>query len=345
MSTEFSRIATYLRPLTQAVPQALALEDDAAVCPMHAIASMYPAECDLVATTDAIVTGVHFFQSDPPEAIAAKVLRVNLSDLAAMGATPYGFLLTCGYASWCSDAWMARFSQGLKEDIARFGIALLGGDSVTMPACNDAAWFSVTALGHVPSGQAMVRSGARVGDGLYVTGTIGDAALGLWTMQGQCPDGVIPYAEALRHRYWYPEPRIQVGEALRGIASSGMDSSDGLLAAVHDSAQASGVQASVTVDAVPLSPGAAAWVEAMPSAWMQVLRGGDDYELVFTCPPSKAASIDHVAARTDVRITQIGTIRAHTEGHTLSIRIPSGLEDTLATLHRPPFGYAHTVGS
>src|SRR5882672_8346250 len=217
-SAEDSLIARYFRPLATD-PGAFQLDDDAAALKAHAD--------DIVVTTDAIVEGVHFLPDDPPDTIARKALRVNLSDLAAKGATPAGFVLTLALRS-ADDAWLTPFARGLGEDAGLFGCPLLGGDTVSTPG---PLMISVTAFGRVPPGRMVHRSGAKPGDRVVVTGTIGDAASGLDILRGGKVHAAVNDAAArdlLIGRYRVPQPRTALAEIVREYASAAMDVSDGL---------------------------------------------------------------------------------------------------------------------
>ncbi|MBN9025943.1 MAG: thiamine-phosphate kinase, partial [Rhizobiales bacterium] len=261
-------IARYLRPLAED-PGAFGLTDDAAL--------MRPEPgFDLVLTKDMVAAGVHFFPDDPPESIARKALRVNLSDLAAKGANPVGYLLGLALpADWTED-WMAGFSAGLGDDQQRYGIPLLGGDTVKSP---DGLMLSITALGQVPAGRIVRRSGAEVGDLIVVSGTIGDAALGLRLRLGTL-DGAAAGegASHLLDRYLHPQPRLGLAEAVRDHAHASLDISDGLIGDLSHVTRASGVSAVVDAARIPLSQPARALVERDLTAFASVLTGGDDYE-------------------------------------------------------------------
>ena len=270
---EFERIGRFFRPL--AAPGALALTDDAALlapAPGHV----------LVVTADALVEGVHFRAADPPDLVARKMLRVNLSDVAAMGARPIGYVMTTALPQHCGEEWLAAFAAGLAADQREFGVGLLGGDSVATPG---PVTLSLTAFGEVPLGQAVRRGGARPGDGIYVTGTIGDGALGLLALEGRLPSGVEAASLTfLGNRYHLPRPRITAGPALRGIAVAMLDVSDGLVADLGHIAETSGVAAEIERDRIPLSPTARDALGRDPGLWAAVVGGGDDYELLFTAP-------------------------------------------------------------
>jgi thiamine-monophosphate kinase len=338
MPDECTTISRYFVPLVRAVPEALGLADDAAVCPL-------PDGVDtcLVATSDAIVANVHYLPDDPPESIAAKLLRVNLSDLAAMGATPYGVLLVCGYPQGCPEDWIARFAEGLHQDLMRYRVVLLGGDTVTSAHPHPHGWYAVTALGFVPKGQALCRHGAHVGDDLYVTGTIGDAVLGLRVAQQEAPS-YIPAdgCDFLRQRYRYPEPRLTVGTALRGIATATMDCSDGLLASVRTLALQAGVHIVLDIAQVPCSPPAALWRDHDRAIHCQMLTGGDDYELVFTAPPIHAEALAALTARTGVPITKLGACTPPiATAMPVTCRIPDAWDGLHGLLATTAWGYTH----
>ena len=263
---EFSRIARHFRPI--AGPGSLGLTDDAAVFTP-------PVGRELVMTADAMVEGVHFLPGTAPGLIARKLLRVNLSDLAAMGAVPFGYLVTISVPRSLGDDWFAGFAAGLHMDQQAFGITLLGGDTTETPG---ALTLSLTAIGHVAPGTALLRSGAKAGDDLWVTGTIGDGVLGLHAARGELadPDG------SLRARYDLPTPRL--GLPIVGWAHAAMDVSDGLFQDLGHICRASGVAAVVEAPRIPLS---AAAVAAGP-AWRQTAWvGGDDYELLLAASPGQ----------------------------------------------------------
>jgi thiamine-monophosphate kinase len=290
---EFEFIARRLRPLATA-RGALGLTDDAALL------DPVPGR-QLVLTKDAMVAGVHFLPDDPPGQIAQKLLRVNLSDLAAMGATPLGYLLALARSGDIADEWLAAFCTGLAADNAAFGIALLGGDTVATPG---PLTLSLTAIGEVPAGAALLRAGARPGEDVWVSGTLGDAALGLKVLRGESE--VADAARAwLIERYRLPQPRLALGQALRGIASAAIDISDGLVADLGHILEVSGAGAEVHAAALPLSAAA----RDLPGARDAALSGGDDYELLFTAPPQHRVEIEALARQLDLPLTRIGAIR------------------------------------
>ena len=294
-SGEFARIATYFAPLAAGYPGAFGLGDDAAVVAPSAGA-------ELVVTTDTIVAGIHYIGDESPDLIAQKLLRVNLSDLAAMGASPCAYILNMALPPAFDDAWVAAFAAGLAADQDRYGIVLIGGDSVATPG---PATLSVTGLGEVPIGRALRRNGARPGDVVFVSGTIGDAALGLLAAR----DGVALFGAAvLIDRYRLPRPRLALGRHLRGLVHAATDISDGLVADLGHIASQSGVAARIDAGAVPLSDAARAALGAAPNLIETILTGGDDYELVFTAPRSIAPRLAALASEIDVPITAIGAI-------------------------------------
>jgi thiamine-monophosphate kinase len=302
-SGEDRLIARHFKPIARH-PGALGLTDDAAMLtppPGHA----------LVVTADAIVGGVHFFPDDPPDAIARKALRVNLSDLAAKGAKPAGFVLTLALPKSVGDDWLKNFARGLGADAKTYDCPLLGGDTVYTPG---PVTISITALGTVPKKKMVRRSGARVGDHVLVTGTIGDAAIGLrlrkergaarrWKL-----DAVMQ--RHLLARYLLPQPRNALAEAFRLYASAAMDVSDGLAGDLGKLCRASGVGAEVDVARVPLSKAALAVLVADSKATETMLTGGDDFEVVATVPPRKLKPFLAAARRAGVPATAIGRITA-----------------------------------
>ncbi|GGC57744.1 thiamine-monophosphate kinase [Siccirubricoccus deserti] len=316
---EFALIARHFRRL--AGPAALDLKDDAAVLDP-------PPGRQLVLAADAMVAGVHFLAEDPPETIGRKLLRVNLSDLAAMGATPLGYLMTTALPPGTSDAWLGRFVDGLAADQAAFGLSVLGGDTVSIPG---PMTLSLTILGSVAPGAALRRQGARPGDALWVSGTLGDGALGLRVLQGKLPGDA---AGHLARRYRLPEPRLALGSALAGVARATMDVSDGLVQDLGHLCRAGGCGAVLKADSVPLSPAARALVEADPALLPLLLTGGDDYELLFAAPATAEAEILARAAAAGVAVTLIGGFVAGPPE--VQVRGPDGAPMTL-----PAGGWSH----
>jgi thiamine-monophosphate kinase len=301
---EFGRIARFFRPLAAGFPGALNLTDDAAILNV-------PPGRELVVTTDAIVAGVHFLPTDSPGDIARKALRVNLSDLAAKGATPFAYTLTLAVGRDVDDGWIAAFAAGLAADQAEFGIALAGGDSVST---GGPVWASITAFGLVDAGRMVRRSGARPGDAVLVTGTIGDAALGLMVEQGRLMADTRSRA-ALVDRYRLPRPRTALAAAIGGHAHAAIDISDGLAADFGHLCRASQVIGRIEVSHIPLSPAARGAVAADAALMGRVLAGGDDYEVLLTAVPDAVPDLKSAAAGAGVALTEIGVIeRAESSG-------------------------------
>jgi thiamine-monophosphate kinase len=306
LSGEDKLIAEYFAPIAIA-PGALGLTDDCAFytpLPGH----------DLVLTADAIVAGVHFLASDPPGDIARKALRVNLSDLAAKGATPAGCLLTLALPREASQDWIAAFAAGLKADCEELACPLFGGDTVSTPGPLS---ISITAFGILPVGTMVRRSGARAGDRVFLSGTLGDGALGLHLLRdadmagrhGLSPE----QAEHLVGRYRVPQPRVALGGALRSAATSAMDVSDGLMGDLAKLCAVSGVSGRIQAAALPLSEAARVALSADPSLMETLVTGGDDYEILCTIPPDRVEDFCESAEAVDVAVTQIGEIVAGQE--------------------------------
>ncbi|MDT7951454.1 MAG: thiamine-phosphate kinase [Acetobacteraceae bacterium] len=282
---EFDLIARHFRPL--AGPGGLDLLDDAALLPP-------PPGRELVLTVDAIVEGVHFLPNDPPDLVARKLLRVNLSDLAAKAATPLAYLLTISAPRGTSDAWFARFAEGLGQDQQSFQISLLGGDTTSTPG---PVSLTVTAIGHVGPGKMVRRSGARAGDGLWVSGTIGDGALGLLAIRGEIADP----AGRLADRYRLPQPRLGLVDP--SLVRAAMDVSDGLVQDLGHLCRASRVGATIFAERVPRSMSTPEWL-------VQSLTGGDDYELLMAVGPEQEPTFQAHADRRGIPVTRIGTTDA-----------------------------------
>jgi thiamine-monophosphate kinase len=321
-SAEARLIARYFRPLA-VHPGAFGLGDDAA-----AIAP--PPGCDLVLTTDGVIGGVHFFDDDPPDAVAKKALRINLSDLAAKGAAPLGFLMALALPAKLSPDWLAGFAHGLGEDIAAYACPLLGGDTDKSPG---AVTVHIAALGALPHGTMVRRPGARPGDVIVVTGTIGDAALGLLQRRGGAAAWPLDAAQRahLADRYLLPRPRNVIAEAIRRYANAAMDVSDGLAGDLAKLCRASGVTADIAVDRVPLSAAAQAALAAEPGLRETILTGGDDFEIVAAVSPANVDALRTQAVSAGVALTAIGTVAAGppgarfrtADGQVLSFKRPS----------------------
>ena len=302
-SAEERLIARYFRPLAKH-PGAFDLADDAAVLTP-------PPGCDVVLTTDGVIAGVHVFPDDPPQSIGRKALRMNLSDLAAKGARPLGFLLALALPGAIDEAWLAAFAAGLGEDSERYGCPLLGGDTDHTPGPLS---VSITAFGAVPQGRMVRRATARPGDSVVVTGTIGDAALGVVLRRDAGLARRWRLSEAMRahleQRYLLPEPRTALAEAVLQNAAAAMDVSDGLAGDLAKLCRASGVAAAIDVARVPLSDAARAATAAAPALIETALSGGDDYEIVLTLAPEKFASFRAGAQSAGVAVAEIGRIAA-----------------------------------
>lgn len=302
-SGEDRLIARYFKPIARH-PGALGLADDAALLKP-------PTGHELVLTADAIVGSVHFFPDDPPDSVARKALGVNLSDLAAKGAKPAGFLLTLALPKDHGKKWLKAFARGLGAAAKRYGCPLLGGDTVLTPG---PVTISITAFGTLPKGTMVRRSGARVGDVVVVTGTIGDAALGL---KLRTDIGAVHRwrlaPEIQRHlasRYLVPQPRNAVADAVRRYANGAMDISDGLAGDLGKLLRESGVGAQIEAARVPLSRAARQVLDADPDALETILSGGDDFEVLATVPQRKLAAFQKAARRARVPVTEIGRVTA-----------------------------------
>jgi thiamine-monophosphate kinase len=300
-SGEERLIARYFRPLATA-PNAFGLADDAAVLAP-------PSGCDLVVTTDGVIAGVHFLPADPPQSIARKALRMNLSDLAAKGATPAGFLLSIALPANTQESWIAAFAEGLGQDISQYGCPLLGGDTDHTPGPLS---VSITAFGTVPHGAMVRRATAKPGEVVAITGTIGDAALGVllhrdaglaktWRLSSAA-------ADHLQARYLLPQPRNGLAEALRQHASAAMDVSDGLVGDLAKLCRASGVAAEIDIAAVPLSDAGRAALSGDAKLIERILSGGDDYEILLTLPAAKFDAFRRAAENAGVPAAKIGQV-------------------------------------
>jgi thiamine-monophosphate kinase len=300
-SAEDRLIARFFRPLATD-PGAFDLADDAAI--LKALGA------DIVVTTDAVVEGVHFLPDDPADTVAQKALRVNLSDLAAKGATPAGFVLTLALRT-VDEAWLTAFARGLAADAGRFDCPLLGGDTVSTPGPLTA---SITAFGRVAPGRMVHRSGAKAGDRVAVTGTIGEAALGLDILRGGRVAAVFEGDAATRlaliKRYRVPEPRNVLAQAIRDQAHAAMDVSDGLAGDLAKLCAASQVSAAIDVPSIPFSPAAATALAAGAVSLEALICGGDDYEILCAIPEMDFDGFARAGAAAGVALTSIGTIIA-----------------------------------
>jgi thiamine-monophosphate kinase len=295
---EFALIDRYFRPLARD-PGAFGLTDDAALYRQR------PGD-DLLFKADMIVAGVHFLADDPPGSIAKKALRVNLSDIAAKGGEPFGYLLSLALpADWTED-WIGEFAKGLAADQKEYGVTLLGGDT---SLASGGVTVAVTAVGRIPRGEMVLRSGAKPGDAIFVSGTIGDAALGLRVRRGELPGGG-KGAKHLLDRHLRPQPRVALAPVLRRHASASIDVSDGLVGDLGHICDTSGVSAELEAARVPLSRAARAVLAAQPDLLPAILNGGEDYEIVATVSEREAGAFAADAKAAGVPVARIGRIVA-----------------------------------
>ncbi|MAI50113.1 MAG: thiamine-phosphate kinase [Rhodospirillaceae bacterium] len=292
---EFDLIAKLFTPLTGGDDRALGLMDDSAVIPQKR-------GFDTVVSTDTLVEGIHFLKIEPADVIARRLLRVNLSDLAAMGAVPFAYFLNLTIPAGIDDNWLEKFAAGLQADQEEFGLNLLGGDTTktTGPVT-----LSVTICGEAPAGRAVCRGNACPGDLVFVSGTIGDAGLGLPRLRaGKVDDDI------LVRRYQIPEPRVELGTLLRDLATAMADVSDGLLADLGHICTASATGATLELAAIPVSDAARAVIGDNEPDLLSLLTSGDDYELVFTAPPERASAVLAVADKTATPVHEIGRLQS-----------------------------------
>ena len=310
---EFGLIARYLAPLATH-PGADGLRDDVAVLARDSLAG------DLVITTDAIVAGVHFLADEDPALIAERLLRANLSDLAAKCARPIGYQLTLAMTGEQTGPWMEAFARGLHANQEAFGWSLLGGDTVRTPG---PLTLSLTAIGELCGAAAPRRGGANAGDDVWVTGWIGDGALGLAVAQGEADFLPAEDAAAAERKFRLPEPRVAFGMALgaANAATAAADVSDGLIADLGHICEASGLGAAIEAEAIPLSEGGRTAVAHDPAWLPRLLNGGDDYEIVFTAPPAAAGAVRKAGRETGLAVTRIGSL---IEGKAVTVRRSDG---------------------
>lgn len=311
---EFDLISRYFAPLAAAEPGALGLLDDAAV--------LEPEEGQrLVVTTDSLVAGIHFPAGEDSHHVAARVLGVNLSDLAAMGARPWVYTLSVAWPKDWDTGWIEGFAEELGRQQERYGIHLVGGDTVSTPG---PLTLCLTAFGTVAEDAELRRSSALPDDDIYVSGTIGDAALGLKVLEdgieGLSPD----HAETLVERYRRPRPRIELGRLLHGLAHGVIDLSDGLVADLGHVAQTSGCLATIDAGRVPLSDAGRAAIALESGLLKLAVTGGDDYELLFTAPSSAAGDIEILARELDLPLSAIGKIGAKGDGGKAPVTVVDG---------------------
>ena len=318
---EFALIDRYFRRATRDSAVRVGIGDDGAV--------VAPAPgCDLVFSVDMLVEGRHFLADVDPVTLGHKTLAVNLSDMAAMGARPRWALLA-GALPDVDPGWLDAFARGLFALADRFGVALIGGDTTRGPRN-----FCLTIIGDVPAGTALTRSGAAVGDDIYVSGTLGDAALALVRLQGSTRLANADFAVA-RARLETPEPRVALGERLRGVATAAIDVSDGLTGDIAHILECSGVGATIELARVPRSPQVAALIESdlRDTGLACLLAGGDDYELCFTAAASRREALASIASDVQLPLTRIGSVNA---GAGLVVRDERG-----ASLAMPPRSFDH----
>ncbi len=293
---EFGLIDDFFAPLTDGQPGAMGLGDDGALLDL-------PPGHSGVVTADAMVAGIHFLADDPPDDVARKLLRVNLSDLAAMGAQPIGYLLVAAWPGDMTDEWIATFASGLARDQALFGCGLLGGDTV---ATSGPLTLSLTAIGSVPEGRALCRDRARPGERIFLSGTVGDAALGLRVLTGDIKPAAARDRAFLIDRYRLPTPRIDLGVALCSRVHCAMDVSDGVAQDLGHIARRSGCGAEIGLDALPLSPAGQRALDELGAGAEIALTGGDDYELLFTVAAGQVQEILDCAQDLGLAVTEIG---------------------------------------
>jgi len=291
---EFELIAKLFAPLSAKAAGAYGLTDDAATF-------QPPPGEELVVTADLLTAGIHFRPEDPAALIAKKALRVNLSDLAAKGAVPVGYLLSLALPRGWTPSWMQSFADGLRDDQDAFSVALFGGDTThtTGPLT-----IAITAFGTLPSGTMTRRNGAKIGDSIFVSGTIGDAGAGLAVLNGELANVAVDDREALTSRYLVPTPRLALGKALRGVATASLDVSDGLLADLGHIAETSKIRIAVDAGRVPLSD---AWKKAGTSL-SSAVTAGDDYEIAFTAPSARRDEVLQLARHAGTVVTEIGRV-------------------------------------
>jgi len=322
--SEFDLIRQFFAPLSVGAPGAFNLTDDAAVL------SLGPSE-ELVVTTDTLVARRHFLGTEDTADIARKALRVNLSDLASMGAKPIGYTLALALPDDWTTEWLAAFADGLGRDQREFGIHLLGGDTVSSDA---GLHISVTAMGATPAGQSLRRGGARIGDTIWVSGTVGDAALGLLILRDDSLGEISDEARRfLAGRFLLPTPRCTLGPALRGLATAAIDISDGIVADLGHICEVSAVGADLKADAIPRSEAYTAVITQQPSLLQKAFSAGDDYEILFTAPPENDSKVKELSQKIGLPLTPAGTI---TDGDSVIVTDATGQPMDLAAT-----GYQH----
>ncbi len=324
VSGEFERIARFFAPLAKGFDGADGLTDDAAALPV-------PNGQDLIVSTDTIVETIHYLGPEKPASIASKLLRVTLSDLASKGAVPRWYTMNLALPAKIDDAWLEGFCDGLAQDQDRYGVVLAGGDTVKT---DGPVVLTLTGYGLAPAGGILRRGGAKPGDMICVTGTIGDGALGLECARGAFPELDWNARDHLIRRYEWPDPPVALGPALIGIANAAMDISDGLVADLAHMADASGLRALIRATTVPVSDAAAEILSDSPDRLTTVLSGGDDYQILAAIPPQAEAAVLAAARTHGIAVTKIGEFEA---GQGVSVLDADGAELALAQT-----GYSHS---
>ncbi|MFC7290222.1 thiamine-phosphate kinase [Hirschia litorea] len=297
---EFDLIKTYFAPLATS-PDAFGLEDD--------VASLNPPDGrQLIITTDSLVEGVHFLSEDPLETVAQKLLRVNISDVLAKGGTPWAAVLSLTWPSGRDVRQISSFADGLKADLEHWGISLMGGDTTSTPG---PLMLGFTLLAHCPQTGPIRRAGAKQGDDIWVTGTIGDGYLGLKAARGELSLSRPEDVALLAWRYRVPEiPDLSIADLISNVAHASADVSDGLVADIDHIAKASNFQAVIALDDVPFSSAAKLCLEEKKVGRLELITKGDDYQTVFTAPPEAKAAILRASLQHGLDITKIGKIQS-----------------------------------
>ncbi|HUI60225.1 MAG TPA: thiamine-phosphate kinase [Steroidobacteraceae bacterium] len=328
LPNEFDLIARYFAPLSHRFPGAYGLLDDVAV-----ISASSGAE--LVVKSDVVVGGIDFPPGEAADLIARKALRVNLSDLAAKGATPRAYLLDLVLPGSVDEDWIAAFAAGLAADQAQYGVDLIGGD---MSSTSGPVTIAICAFGEAPRGAIIRRGGARPGDTVFVTGTIGDAALGLALSRSSFRSLDARSAAFLLERYQLPQPRVTLGPQLIGIATAGLDVSDGLIADLRHLCCVSRLSAVIEARLIPLSRAARVAIGDDPEKLAMVLGGGDDYEILFTASAAQAARVEELSRSSGVSIAAIGHMSAAAKGEEPGVVVRDELGRSMSLPHE---GWAH----
>jgi len=324
---EFGLIRRFFVPLAAGEEGALDLRDDAAI--------LRPDPgCDLVLSADTIIAGVHFPEDMDAGDVARRALRVNLSDIASKGATPRGYMLALQISDSIDEDWLQAFADGLAGDQETYRLGLLGGDTTRTPG---PLTINISMVGQVSEKKMIQRVGARIGDDVYVTGTIGDATLGLAVLQGRIEPPDVATRDDLVTRFVLPQPRVAAGPLLVGLAHAAADVSDGLVADLGHICEASGLAANICLEDVPLSDAARTAITADQPLRLSLLAGGDDYEIIFTAPIPLRADIASVAHETGVAMTRIGEV-VERDLRDRPVRVFDGSGQELETGHG---GYLH----